>query len=128
MKKIAILAAALLGTTAMPAMADPITYAFTGDFTGTLAGNPFATNATFIGIGDTSTAFTSGLTKYVPLSSLTVTAPGGPYIVSTRTQFYFNGGNYAGLFFGSNGTGGGSFSGGPIAGYNGTSSLATTDA
>ena len=126
MKKIALAAAALLATTAMPALADPITYTFSGDFTGTLAGTPFAATATFTGVGDTSAAFMSGLTKYVPLTSLTVAAPGGPYTVGTTTQFYFNNGNFAGLFFGSNGTGGGSFAGGPLTGYNGVSTMPTT--
>ena len=126
MKKIALFAAAMLASTAVPAMADPITYTFNGDFTGTLAGNPFSANATFTGMGDTSSAFMSGLTKYVPLTSLTVAAPGGPYTVTTTTQFYLNGGNYAGLFFGSNGTGGGSFAGGPIPGFDGVSTLPTT--
>ena len=53
-------------------------------------------------------------------------APGGPYTVTTTTQFYINTLGYVGLFFGSAGNGGGSFSGGPILGYDGFSTLPTT--
>ena len=122
----------LLATTAVAllsaAQADAatITYTFTGDFTGTLAGTPFATTATFTGIGDTDDVMTVGGSQRVTLTSLTVDAAGGPYTVTTTTQFYKNAADYVGLFFGSNGTGGGSFSGGPIAGYDGLSDLPTT--
>ena len=129
MKSLTILA---LSTAALAlsasANAATITYTFTGDFAGTINGNAFATPATFTAIGDTATLSQTGLTKYVNLSSVSALAGGSTFTLSTTTQFYLNGGNYAGLFFGSGGNGGGGFSGtGPgLAGYDAVSSLATT--
>lgn len=130
MRKIILASLAFSASVLAPAAANAaeIIYTFTGDFAGTLNGDPFATSAIFTGLGDTDTLSTVGLTSYVNLSSLSAFAGGVTYNISTTTQFYLNGGNYAGLFFGSAGNGGGAFSGtGPgLAGYDATSSLATT--
>ncbi len=119
------LSASVLATTANAAV---ITYTFTGDFAGTVDNNPFSAPAVFTAVGDTDTLSTSGLTRFVNLSSVSAVSAGVTYTLSTTTQFYLNGGNYAGLFFGSAGNGGGGFSGtGPgLAGYNAVSNLATT--
>ena len=115
------LSASLLGSTA--ANAASFIYTFSGDFEGTLAGAAFST-----AVGDTDTLSMTGLTKYVNLTSVSALAGGTTYNILSTTQFYLNGGNYAGLFFGSNGDGGGAFSGtGPgLACYDAVSSLATT--
>ncbi len=110
------------------ANAATITYTFNGTFTGTLNGQAFSTGATFTGIGDTDTLYTQGLTRYVNLDTVFAVAGGTTYNLQTTTQFYLNGGNYAGLFFGCCGNGGGGFSGtGPgLVGYDAVSSLANT--
>lgn len=129
MKTLALLA---LGAAAIaiaaPANAATITYTFSGNFTGQLNGADFSVPAVFTAVGDTATLSQSGLTKYVNLSSVSALSGGVTYTLSTTTQFYLNGGNYAGLFFGSNGTGGGAFSGtgAGLAGYDAVSSLTTT--
>lgn len=120
------LSASFLASSA--AHAGPIIYTFSGTFTGTLNGNAFETPATFTGVGDTDTFSTNGFTKFVNLSSLSALAGGTTYNITTTTQFYLNVNNYAGLFFGSAGNGGGGFAGtGPgLAGYDAVSGLGTT--
>lgn len=115
-------------TIASAANAAPITYTFSGTFEGTLNGQGFNTFATFTGTGDTGSLSTQGLTRYVNLDSLFALNNGTTYNVTTTSQFYLNGANYAGLFFGCCGNGGGGFSGtGPgLVGYDAVSSLATT--
>lgn len=110
------------------ANAATITYTFSGDFTGTLNGQSFATPAVFTAVGDTDTLYTQGATRYVNLSSVSAVAGGTTYNLTTTSQFYLNGGNYAGLFFGCCGNGGGGFSGtGPaLVGYDAVSNLPTS--
>ena len=128
-KSVFVAAAVLLAGTAMPAAATPIVYTFGGTFSG-VNGGPFNdVEAVFTGIGDTDTLSTNGLTKFVNLTSLSVVSAGLTYNVTTTTQFFLNVNNYAGLFFGSAGNGGGSFAGtGPgLAGYDAVSSLPTSN-
>ena len=119
-------AAAIMTTTA--AEAQTITYTFAGDFAGTIDGVDFSSAGVFTGIGDVATFSMPGPSKFVNLSSLTATLNGQTLNASTTTQFFLNTNNFAGLFFGSAGNGGGSFAAtGPgLVGYDAVSALPTT--
>jgi hypothetical protein len=74
MKKLALTVAALMATTSVPAMAAPIIYTLTGNFSGTANGNSFdLTPVTFTAVGDTEDAFNQQDATFVPLSSFQAT-------------------------------------------------------
>lgn len=83
MKLVTILAAsaaALFST--VPASAARIVYTYSSTFTGTRDGNPFVTDATFTGVGDTTVSTTPFGFSLTPLTSFVAQAD-GPYVITT---------------------------------------------
>ena len=89
MKKFLAVAGLAL-TLAAPAFAAQVSYILSGTFTGTLAGNPFATDVVFTGVGDTSTAVDGGNYTAVELSSLSAVAGGVTYTLVGDYNFFAN--------------------------------------
>lgn len=120
-------AAALVA--AAPANAATITYTFTGDFAYTVNGGSFSGPGTFTAVGDTDSKFfvaPPNPNYRVVLDNVTFSANGTTYNLIIPLQFFGSANQNVGLFFGSNGNGGGSIAGTSPAtvGYDGTSDLA----
>jgi len=98
---LAVLAASAAAIISVPAAAAPITYTFTGNFVGTLNGNPFDVFAEFTGLGNTDDVQTNGFSNYLQLNSLTALSGGVTYTITDPTWFYINPFGYAGLEFGA---------------------------
>ena len=89
MKTLTLVAAALLATTATTAVAAPITYTLTGQFSGTVNGGAFSdVFATFVGRGDTAARFTAQDANFVPLTSATFTAASTTYTIVPQLNFW----------------------------------------
>ena len=140
MKKLTAIVVALLATTATPALADPITYTFTGAFTGTQDGNQFtAVPAVFTGIGNTNNSSNNGFGVNgifsVALSSLRAVAGGTTYNVTTPSFFYVypssllgvtDGQTRLGLGFDQTGLNALGLTSAAFNGYNGVSNFSQT--
>ncbi|MCU6456053.1 PEPxxWA-CTERM sorting domain-containing protein [Sphingomonas sp. A2-49] len=118
-------AVAAVATLATPAMAVPITYTFTGTFSGVNGGAFSDVDATFTGVADTDNILTNGYSYYTQLSSLQAVSPtAGTFNITDPSYFYINGDGYAGLVF-NDLYGDSYFSGnnGALLGYDGKSSI-----
>jgi hypothetical protein len=124
MKTFFALGTALALAIAAPASAAQITYTITGNFAGNLGG-AFDTFATFTGVGDTDSLFTTGDgSRNVVLDSFTASAPTGLFVFQAPSIRFGTNNGFAGIIVNTDGNNPFVFSSSVLAGYDGVSAVA----